>query len=100
MTDDRLDEESGERRCYPQCRQGVQARSERLEDAAHVRGLKCKSDLDSEKSEGEIPQRRSRLSRLLDDFRTIHSCPPLPPANECGRCSDIREGSYRSAREI
>lgn len=81
MAYDRLDQKSGERCCDPQRRQGVQVRSERLEYSAHVCSLKSKADLDSEETEGEIPKRRRRLSRFLDDFRTIQFM-PSPAAGE------------------
>ena len=65
MPDDRLDEQAGQRRGDPQYRQVVEARSERLEDAAHVRVLEGEADLNAEKSERDVLQAGERLARFV-----------------------------------
>src|SRR3954468_15684272 len=99
MSNDRLDQKPSERGGDPERRQIVEARSERLENPAHVRCLEREPDLDPEKTEGNIPQGRGRLPRLLHHFRPTHSPSPAPLSGY-PRCSCIGEDSYRSAREI
>src|SRR5205085_12164697 len=76
VADDRLDQQAGERRRDPQGREIVEARSQRLEDPAHVRILEREADLYAEKTEGDIPQPGKRLPRLLRHRRVVHWCGP------------------------
>jgi hypothetical protein len=55
MADDRLHQESGERRRYPKCGKIVEARPKRLEDAAHIGVLEREADLDPKEAEGDVP---------------------------------------------
>ena len=89
VADDRLNEEAGQGRRDPQHRQLVEARAQRLEDAAHVRTLQREADLDSEESEGDVDQPGKRLPRFLHCRRLVHSF-ALPAAKLAGgsaRCN-------------
>ena len=61
MPNDRLNEKAGQRRSHPKNGELVDTCSERLEDTAHLGGLKCETDLNSKKAERDIHQPRKRL---------------------------------------
>jgi hypothetical protein len=60
MADDRLDQQSGDRRRDPQDRQLVDVRAERLEDAAGVDVLQAPDDLHAEQATAHVGQRHAR----------------------------------------
>ena len=100
MADDRLHQQARQRRRDPQRRQIVEARPERLEDPAHVRGLKREADLDPEEAERDVPQRRDRLPRLFDRLPAgSFNLPIAARTRALEHLPDTLSGSYRSVRE-
>jgi hypothetical protein len=65
VTDDRLDDEAGERRREPEHRDLISARAEVLVDGAHVRHLECPAELDAQKPEAHVPDRQESRRRRL-----------------------------------
>ena len=95
MTDNRLYNESGQRRGEPQDGNLVSASTQVLVDGAHVRHLQPPAKLDAEKAEAHVPDLPETALRLLHGTHSLAQ-PAMSGTGEPSAYRSYREFNSRS----